>query len=126
MVTMNDNRRPRGTLEAAVMSALWAADGPMTATEVQQQIGGDLAYNTIQTILTRLHDKKVVHRRLSGRSHTYWPAEDAATAAASQMTAALAQRTDRHAVLQQFAASLDESDAALLRRLLTETERRRR
>jgi predicted transcriptional regulator len=125
MVTMNDSRRPRGTLEAAVMSTLWAADGPMTATEVQQQIGGDLAYNTIQTILTRLHDKKVVHRSFSGRSHAYWPAEDAATAAAAQMTAALAQRADRHAVLQQFAASLDESDAALLRELLAQSGRRR-
>jgi predicted transcriptional regulator len=125
MVTMNDSRRPRGTLEAAVMSTLWAADGPMTATEVHQQVGGDLAYNTIQTILTRLYDKKLVYRSLSGRSHTYWPAEDAATSAAAQMTAALAQRADRHAVLQQFAASLDESDAALLRKLLAESGRHR-
>jgi predicted transcriptional regulator len=107
------------------MSTLWAAEGPMTATEVHQQIGGDLAYNTIQTILTRLYDKKVVHRSHSGRRHAYWPAEDAATAAASRMTAALAQRADRHAVLQQFAASLDESDAALLRKLLAESGRRR-
>ena len=56
----------------------------------------------------------------------YWPVEDAATAAATRMRAALADRADRHAVLQQFAASLDESDAAVLRELLSGTERKRR
>jgi predicted transcriptional regulator len=120
-VTMNDRRRP-GTLEAAVMAALWAAAAPMTAAQVQQQVGGDLAYNTVQTILTRLHEKNQVQRRRSGRGHAYWPVEDAAAAAAAQMRAALADRPDRHAVLQQFAASLDESDAEVLRRLLTETD----
>lgn len=124
-MTTKDNRRPPGTLEAAVMTVLWAADGPMTAAEVQQEIGGDLAYNTVQTILIRLHDKKAVQRRRAGRGHTYWPAEDAAAAAASQMRAALADRADRHAVLQLFAASLDESDAAVLRGLLAGTEQRR-
>jgi predicted transcriptional regulator len=124
-VTTNDTRRPRGTLEAAVMGALWAADAPMTATDVQRVLGGDLAYNTVQTILTRLHDKRAVQRHLTGRSHAYWPAEDAASVAASQMRAALTDRTDRHAVLQQFAASLDKADAAMLRQLLSETEQRR-
>ncbi|WP_229829962.1 BlaI/MecI/CopY family transcriptional regulator [Actinoplanes ianthinogenes] len=113
-----DRRRP-GALEAAVMTSLWAADAPMTAAQVQQQIGDDLAYNTVQTILIRLHEKGEVHRRRAGRGHEYWPARDAATAAAAQMRAALPDGTDRHAVLRQFAASLDPSDAAILRDLLT-------
>ena len=121
-MTTNDRRRP-GTLEAAVMAALWAAGGPMTTTQVQQEVGGGLAYNTVQTILTRLYEKSLVRRCRSGRGHAYWPVEDAAAAAAAQMRAALADRPDRHAVLQQFAASLDESDADVLRRLLAETER---
>ena len=108
------------------MAALWARGEPMTATDVQDAIGGDLAYNTVQTILIRLHDKGQLLRRRAGRGHHYWPAEDAATAAASQMRAALAGRPDRQAVLQRFAASLDEADAADLRRLLTDAERRRR
>jgi predicted transcriptional regulator len=124
-VTTNDNRRPRGALEAAVMTALWAADAPMSATEVQREIGGDLAYNTVQTILTRLHEKNVVRRQLDGRRHTYWPVEDAATAAAAQMKAALGERADRQAVLQQFAASLDDADAAMLRQVLADAEGRR-
>ena len=108
------------------MAALWAAGAPMTATDVQREIGGELAYNTVQTILIRLLEKNVLQRRRAGRGHEYWPVEDAATAAATRMRAALADRSDRHAVLQQFAASLDESDAAVLRKLLTESRRQRR
>jgi predicted transcriptional regulator len=118
-VTTKDGRRAPGELEAGVMGVLWAADTPMTAADVQRELGGDLAYNTVQTILIRLYEKQVVDRRRAGRGHLYWPVQDAATAAAAQMRAALADRPDRQAVLQQFASSLDESDAEVLRRLLT-------
>jgi predicted transcriptional regulator len=121
-----DKRRAPGTLESEVMGVLWARAEPMTASEVQNAVGGELAYNTVQTILIRLHEKQLVRRERAGRGHVYWPVEDAATAAAAQMRAALADRPDRQAVLQQFAASLDDSDAATLRRLLSATERRRR
>jgi hypothetical protein len=43
---------------------------------------------------------------------------DAATTAAAQMSAVLSGRRDRGAVLQQFAASLNAQDAALLRQVL--------
>src|SRR5690349_15476019 len=100
------------------MSVLRSAATPMTGTEVQEALGGDLAYNTVQTILTRLHEKDSVQRRRVGRGHAYWPTEDAATAAASRMRAALAGLPDRQAALRKFAASLDEPDAAVLRELL--------
>jgi len=100
------------------MGVLWAATAPMTAAEVHRALGGDLAYNTVQTVLFRLHDKKSVERHRAGRGHAYWPAREAAAAAASRMRAALADRADRHTVLQLFAESLDPSDADLLRRLL--------
>jgi predicted transcriptional regulator len=106
------------------MGVLWAADAPMAATDVHQELGGDLAYNTVQTVLFRLHDKRSVERHRVGRGHVYWPARDAAAAAASQMTAALTDRTDRRAVLQLFAESLDQSDAELLQQLLAESRRR--
>ncbi|MGC5309908.1 BlaI/MecI/CopY family transcriptional regulator [Micromonospora zamorensis] len=125
-VTIKGGRRAPGTLEAEVMGVLWAHAEPMTATEVQAAIGGDLAYNTVQTIMIRLHDKGLVARRRAGRGHLYWPVEDAATAAASQMRAALAGRPDRQAVLQQFAATLEEADAVALRDLLDAARRRRR
>ena len=107
------------------MGALWARNEPLTVTEVQDAIGGDLAYNTVQTILTRLLNKNLVQRRRAGHGHVYWPVQDAAASAAAQMRAALADRADRAAVLQQFAASLDEADAAALRRLLSTARERR-
>jgi predicted transcriptional regulator len=105
------------------MAVLWARSEAMSAADVQAAIGRDLAYNTVQTILTRLHNKKQVRRRRVGRGHSYWPVEDAATAAAGRMRAALADRADRQAVLQQFAATLDEADADLLRRVLAKARR---
>lgn len=129
LIRMSDEeagrRRARGELESEVMAALWAAGEPLTPAGVQAALGGGLAYNTVQTILIRLHEKKLVDRRREGRSHVYWPVEDAVTAAASQMRAALADRPDRHAVLQQFAASLDASDAEVLRRLLADARSKR-
>jgi predicted transcriptional regulator len=107
------------------MAILWAGSDAMSAAEVQAAIGGTLAYNTVQTILTRLYEKELLQRRRAGRGHVYWPVEDAATAAAARMRAALADRADRHAVLQQFAAILDEADADLLRQVLAETHRQR-
>ena len=101
------------------MGRRWSRDEPLTAAGVQAAIGGDLAYNTVQTILIRLHEKNLVHRRKAGRGHLYWPVEDAATAAATRMRAALAALPDRQAVLQQFAAGLDPADAATLRGLLS-------
>jgi predicted transcriptional regulator len=125
-VTAQAGRRAPGSLESEVMGVLWARGEPATAAEVQETVGGGLAYNTVQTILIRLHDKDLVQRRKEGRGHVYWPIQDAATAAAEQMRAALADRPDRQAVLQQFAASLDEADAAALRELLSPAPHRRR
>jgi predicted transcriptional regulator len=107
------------------MAILWAGGDAMSAAEVQAALGGKLAYNTVQTILTRLYEKKLLRRRRAGRGHAYWPAQDAATATAARMRAALADRADRHAVLQQFAATLDDADADLLREVLGESRRQR-
>ena len=102
------------------MAVLWqgSADQPLTPGEVQTVLGGDLAYNTVQTILIRLHDKGLVERRKCGRGHEYWPVNDAATTTATRMRALLSGPADRHKVLQQFAAALDPQDAATLREML--------
>jgi hypothetical protein len=55
------------------LSALWASRTPLSTSEVHAQIGEGLAYNTVQTILTRLTAKGVVER---GRAHVYWPRKD--------------------------------------------------
>jgi predicted transcriptional regulator len=111
-------RRARGELEAEVMATLWASTEPLTAAEVQAALRDGLAYNTVQTILIRLLDKGLLRRRAAGRAHAYWPAQDAASYTAERMRATLEARPDRQAVLQQFAARLDEADADALRALL--------
>src|SRR4029453_8100717 len=99
-------RRAPGMLESEVMGLLWARDEPLTAGDVQAALGGELAYNTGPTILTRLHEKNLVRRRRAGRGHVYWPVEDAATAAAARMRAALAGRPDPAGGGQKLPAAL--------------------
>lgn len=100
------------------MAVLWTAGKSMSPAEVQTIIGGELAYNTVQTILIRLLEKELVRREQIGRTHFYWPAQDAAASAAQQMRQTLVERPDRQAVLQQFAATLDDADVQVLRALL--------
>ncbi len=73
-------RRGQGELEALVLSALKEADGPATAGWVQERLGGDLAYTTVITILTRLLAKGAVTRERSGRSFAWTCALDQAGA----------------------------------------------
>ncbi|WP_432994717.1 BlaI/MecI/CopY family transcriptional regulator [Dactylosporangium sp. CA-233914] len=118
---MSPQRRAWGSLESDVMALLWAAPGPLSPAQVQQELDSDLAYNTVQTILTRLQEKGLVRRRANvtgGRGYEYFPAEDQATAAARRMRAALDGPGDRRAVLRQFTAGLDPADADVLRALL--------
>src|SRR3977135_1309342 len=63
------SRRAAGELEAEVLAALWAADGPLTTADVRHAVGGGLAYNTVQTILVRLYDKGLIDRLADGRRH---------------------------------------------------------
>ncbi|GAA1281305.1 hypothetical protein Psi02_37020 [Planotetraspora silvatica] len=112
------SRRSAGQLEGEILSALWAADGPMTAIEVQAAVGGDLAYNTVHTILTRLHGKGQVHRLGPAGRSTYRPVKGAAEAAAEQMRAVLDTGADRNEILMRFVTTLDAADEAALRAAL--------
>ncbi|GAA4585332.1 BlaI/MecI/CopY family transcriptional regulator [Planotetraspora phitsanulokensis] len=112
------SRRSAGQLEGEILSALWAADGPMTAAEVQVAVGGDLAYNTVHTILTRLHAKGQVHRLGPAGRSTYRPVKGAAEVAAEQMRAVLNGGADRGEILMRFVTTLDAADEAALRAAL--------
>ena len=112
-------QRVSGALEAEVMATLWQHGTPMTVGQVHAAIGDpDLSYNTVLTVLARLHAKGQLDRERIGRAHAYTPRQDAAAAAAGQMTAALTSRSDRTAVLQRFVDALDPADEAALRALL--------
>ncbi|MDQ1041293.1 putative transcriptional regulator [Streptomyces sp. V3I8] len=111
-------RRGQGELEAQILSALRAAEGPATAGWVQERLGGDLAYTTVITILTRLLAKGAVTRERVGRSFAWTSASDEAGLAAHRMRRVLDGESDREAVLASFVTSLAPDDERLLRELL--------
>ncbi|MFE9221861.1 BlaI/MecI/CopY family transcriptional regulator [Streptomyces lavendulae] len=113
----NAERRPAGELEAGVLAALWAADGPLSPGQVQEIVGGSLARTTVTTILSRLYEKGTVTRSRSGRGFAYTPTEDASGLTARRMHAELA-KDDREAVLSRFVSQLSTEDERLLRALL--------
>jgi BlaI family transcriptional regulator, penicillinase repressor len=62
-----------GEREVDLLEELWDG-GEMTAADVQRRLQGrgiDLAFNSVQTMLGRLHDKGAVSRRLEGRTYFY-------------------------------------------------------
>ncbi|MFG3259728.1 BlaI/MecI/CopY family transcriptional regulator [Streptomyces sp. NPDC048172] len=113
-------RRGQGELEAQVLTALGTAGGPATAAWVQERLGGDLAYTTVVTILTRLHAKQAVTRTRQGRSYVWSPVADEAGLAALRMRRVLDNEANRDAVLASFVSSLSADDERLMRELLRE------
>jgi BlaI family transcriptional regulator, penicillinase repressor len=57
-------------LELKIMQVLWRL-GPCQVQAVQQELEGELAYTTVQTMLNVLHKKDRVTRRLCGRAFEY-------------------------------------------------------
>ena len=70
-------------LELQIMQVLWTT-GPGPVSAVQERLGSDLAYTTVQTMLNVLLRKKKVRRTQVGRAFTYEAAvsRDGATGAA--------------------------------------------
>ncbi|MFG3093358.1 BlaI/MecI/CopY family transcriptional regulator [Streptomyces sp. NPDC048202] len=122
---MDDQRRTRrrgqGELEGLVLSALREARTPVSTGWVQEHLGGDLAYTTVITILTRLLAKGAVTRERAGRSFVWTPVSDQAGLAAHRMRKVLDGESDREAVLSRFVTSLEPDDERLLRHLLGES-----
>ncbi|MFE1311929.1 BlaI/MecI/CopY family transcriptional regulator [Streptomyces sp. NPDC058755] len=115
-------RRGQGELEGQVLGALREAGGPVSAAWVQERLGGDLAYTTVVTILTRLLAKDVVARERQGRSFLWTPTADVARLAALRMRRLLDGERDREAVLASFVTALPPGDEQVLRALLDAAE----
>lgn len=60
-------------LELEIMKVLWET-GPANVQTVQQQLGRELAYTTVQTMLNVLHRKGKAKRTLKDRAYFYRPA----------------------------------------------------
>lgn len=125
---MNARRgRSPGGLEREVIACLAASGRPMTASEVQAELGGGLAYNTVLTAVSRLYAKQALLRSPQGRAFAYRLAGDGAADAAASVTAhrmhlLLEAGADRTSVLARFVGGLDDETERLLRALLEEPE----
>jgi predicted transcriptional regulator len=120
---LDTGRRPRGSLEQEVIAALAASATPMTPGQVRDELGGDLAYTTVMTVLGRLHDKGTVTRSRAGRAYTYSLTRDKAEFTARQMRRLLDAGDDREAVLSRFVGALSKRDERLLAELLRRAQR---
>ncbi|MGY1916622.1 BlaI/MecI/CopY family transcriptional regulator [Blastococcus sp. SYSU DS0973] len=107
-----------GDLERAVMERLWAADGPVAATRLRNELADrGLALTTVHTVLTRLEQKGfVVHDE--GRPRRFSPRSSREEHAAQVMREVLGQAADRQAVLARFVGGVDADEARILRELL--------
>ncbi len=101
-----------------MLAVLATTQAAMTPGEVQAELDGDLAYTTVMTALTRLHDKGAVTRERCGRGYAYRWAADTTTLTARRMRRLLDHDEDRVAVLARFVAELGPEDGRLLGDLL--------
>jgi predicted transcriptional regulator len=119
--------RSSGGLEKAVIACLATATEPMTAAEVQAELGGELAYTTVMTTLSRLHAKQALVREPRGRAFAYRLVGDVSQAQASvtahHMSKLLDGGLDRASVLSHFVENLDGETERLLRELLDQDRR---
>lgn len=119
-----------GPLGQRVMSRLWH-NGPGTVGDVLETLNHDsarpLAYTTVMTILTRLHERAFVSREMVGRQYRYTAAFAESELGAEVGRRELQKLIDRHGVssLAGFAADLggpDDELAARLRDLAEQSE----
>lgn len=109
------DRRPTGSLEAAVLDVLWASEDPCTPASVLDALDGDLAYTTVMTVLSRLWQKGLAEREQVGRAYAYRAVVSEADLAAARMRDTLAGTSDRSATMSRFVDGLTKREARALR-----------
>ena len=112
-----------GELERAVMERLWAADGPVAATVLREELAASgersIALTTVHTVLTRLEGKGFVAHD-EARPRRFAARATREEHAAGLMHEVLGQAADRQAVLARFIGSASPGEADMLRALLAD------
>lgn len=64
-----------GALENEIMEIIWGKDGEVCVREVHEVLAGrrEIAYTTVMTIMGRLTDKKLLHKRKAGNAFYFLP-----------------------------------------------------
>ncbi|KAA9166143.1 BlaI/MecI/CopY family transcriptional regulator [Amycolatopsis acidicola] len=116
------SRRGAGQLSGLVLELLRRDGRAQTPAEVLQQLteagSGPLAYTTVVTTLTRLHEQGVLDRYRTGRAYAYLAIGDPAKVTGRRMRRMLEAENDRDAVLASFVSELSPDDERALRDVL--------
>lgn len=115
-------RRGPGQLEDEVVATVAAADVALTPGEVLDRLGEELAYTTVLTVLTRLHQKGMLSRERAGRHAFAYALITPEVRIARSMANALDGSPDRDLALARFVDTLAPGDIPVLRKLLSELE----
>lgn len=116
-----DDGADRVGLTRRVWQVLSASAEPMTTAQVRAVLGGNWAYTTVMTVLTRLVAQGAATRHRVGRAFAYTAVADEAELTARRMSRLLDAGTDRAAVLARFVDVLSDQDEKLLEELLAGT-----
>lgn len=112
---------PLGSLQQAILEALWAA-GESSVREVVALLearANARAYTTVLTVMIRLHARGLLVRRREGRHDLYQAAIDPAGLSAALSREAVDRLMEAHGdeALAAFAARMRDGDPADLVRL---------
>jgi predicted transcriptional regulator len=126
---MTDVTPLTGELQAQVMAAVWRL-GRATVEQVRSALPPRYrgAYNTIQTVLNRLADRKLLSRHKVGNAFEYRPqvSEAEYLSRSIAQTLAGASMAAREAALAQLIGGLDDDELSDLRQLAREMNEKRR
>lgn len=118
-----------GELQMQVMAAVWRV-GSGTVEEVRMALPPRYrgAYNTVQTVLNRLTDRKLLSRQKAGNAFLYRArvSEAEYLSRSIAQTLAGASMAARQAALAQLIGGFDDAELQDLRRLARELDEKRR
>ncbi|GLW11583.1 hypothetical protein Misp01_67110 [Microtetraspora sp. NBRC 13810] len=104
-----------GTLERAIMEALWAHPEGLLAQDLANALPSQPAVTTVLTVLVRLSRKGMVSRERAGRAHLYRATAGKDAFVAETMRAALEDAGDLEAVVNRFIGTVSPEAATALR-----------
>lgn len=113
-----------GELERSVMSTLWNAAEPLTASEIRQaltensQNRKNVAVTTVLTVLSRLEHKGFVERQRVQRPHRYFATKSRTEHTTELLNQILGVGSERTAALTRFIGQIRPEEIATLKNLL--------
>jgi predicted transcriptional regulator len=119
----------QGELQEQIMAALWRLEAG-TVEQVRSALPARYrgAYNTVQTVLNRLHERGLLGRRRKGQAFVYRPRLSEAEYLSQTVESALAGTSAdvRQAVLAQLVGQMDARELEELRELAEQAKKKRR